>query len=202
MEAFRDITKIKEGENIILPTIEPEEKTKETDLMPGLHIIKVINFTSDWISKANYALKKDMEDKTIRFPVNDAVSYALAEYYDESMGDSKELYDTLDDCIFEIEELKKELTTIVVSETTTGREKFDTPSIKMGINRKGRLKKDRYSALIMANFIAREILDQQNRMEGTDIVNMSNYIFSENKVKLFRGNTKIADQLNKLYGNM
>jgi hypothetical protein len=202
MEAFRDITKIKEGENIILPTIEPEEKTKETDLMPGLHIIKVINFTSDWISKANYALKKDMEDKTIRFPVNDAVSYALAEYYDESMGDSKELYDTLDDCIFEIEELKKELTTIVVSETTTGREKFDTPSIKMGINRKGRLKKDRYSALIMANFIAREILDQQNRMEGTDIVNMSNYIFSENKVKLFRGNTKIADQLNKLYGDM
>jgi hypothetical protein len=54
----------------------------------------------------------------------------------------------------------------------------------------------------MANFVAREILDEQNRVEGTDIVNMSNYIFSENKIKLFRGNTKIADQLNKLYGGM
>lgn len=202
MEAFRDVTKINENESVILPTIEPEEKTKETDLMPGLHIIKVINFTSDWISKANYALKKDMEDKAIRFPMNDAVSYALSEYYDESMGDSKELYDTLDDCIFEIEELKKELTTIVVSETTTGREKFDTPSIKVGINRKGRLKKDRYSALLMANAVARELLINDNRTEGGDIFNLSNYIFTENKTKLFRGNSKIADQLNKLYGNM
>jgi hypothetical protein len=202
MEAFRDITKIKEGEHVILPTIEPEEKTKETDLLPGLHIIKVINFTSDWISKANYALKKDMEDKTIKFPINDAVSYALAEYYDEAMGDSKELYDTLDDCIFEIEELKKELTTITVTETTTGREKFDTPSVKVGINRKGRLKKDRYSALIMANFVSREIAIDSNRTEGSDILNLSNYIFTENKTKLFRGNNKIADQLNKLYGSM
>ena len=202
MEAFRDITKIAESESVILPTIEPEEKTKETDLLPGLHIIKVINFTSDWISKANYALKKDMEDKAIRFPMNDAVSYALSEYYDESMGDSKELYDTLDDCIFEIEELKKELTTIVVTETTTGREKFDTPSVKVGINRKGRLKKDRYSALLMANAVARDLLINDNRTEGGDILNLSNYIFTENKTKLFRGNSKIADQLNKLYGGM
>lgn len=202
MEAFRDITKISESESVILPTIEPEEKTKETDLLPGLHIIKVINFTSDWISKANYALKKDMEDKAIRFPMNDAVSYALSEYYDESMGDSKELYDTLDDCIFEIEELKKELTTIVVTETATGKEKFDTPSVKVGINRKGRLKKDRYSALLMANSVARDILGEENRTEGGDIFNLSNYIFTENKTKLFRGNSKIADQLNRLYGNM
>lgn len=202
MEALTDTTKIKEGEHVILPTIEAEEKPKETDMLPGLHIIKVINFTSEWISLANYALKKDMEDKTIRFPFNDSISYALAEYYDESLGENKELYDTLDDCIYEIEELKKELTTIVVSETTTGREKFDTPSIKVGINKKGRLKKDRYSALLMANYISRDIQIDQERLENPDILNLSGFCLTTNTGKYFRGNSKIADKLNKLYENL
>ena len=201
MEAFTDVTKLKEGESVILPSIEATEKVKDTDILPGLHIIKVINFTSEWIAQANYALKKDMEDKTVRFPLNDAISYALAEYYDESMGDSKELYDTLDDCIFEIEELKKELTTIIVSETSTGREKFDTPSTKIGINRKGRLKKDRYSALLMCNFIARDILTNEDRFENPDLINLSNFCTQVNTGVLFRGNSKIAAQLNKLYSD-
>lgn len=202
LEAFMDTSKLHEGEQIILPTIEPEEETKETDLMAGLHIVKIIKFTSDWISQANYALKKDMEDKNIMFPYSDDLVYTLAEYYDESMGDNKELYDTLEDCIFEIDELKKELITITVSETATGREKFDTPSIKKGINQKGRLKKDRYSALLMANWIARTINPDFIKIENPDLVNLAGFCTLTNKTNLFLGNNKIAAKLEDLYKYM
>lgn len=199
LEAFMDSTKLREDEQIILPTIEPEESTKDTDLMAGLHIVKVINFTSDWISQANYALKKDMEDKNIMFPYSDDLVYSLAEYYDEAMGDNKSLYDTLEDCIFEIEELKKELITITVSETATGREKFDTPSIKKGINQKGRLKKDRYSALLMANWVARSLESSYIKLENPDILNLAGFCTIQNQPGFFLGNNKIANKLEELY---
>ena len=49
-----------------------------------------------------------------------------------------------------IEELKMELSTIMVTRTAAGREKFDTPEIKLGTGKKGRMRKDRYSSLIIA----------------------------------------------------
>jgi hypothetical protein len=58
----------------------------------------------------------------------------------------------------EIEELKNELCTITMTRTGTGvgaRDRWDTPEVKMPNGRKGRLRKDRYSALVMANMIAR-----------------------------------------------
>ncbi len=200
IEAFMDQTKLQEGEQLILPSIEPEEKAKETDMMTGLHIIKIINFTSNWISDANHALKKDMEDKALMFPFTDEITYALAEYYDESSGDSKTLYDTLDDCIYEIDELKKELTTVVITETSTGKEKFDTPSIKTGINKKGRLKKDRYSALLLSNWIARGIILEELQFSNPDTKTMSGFVgMGKNTGSLYIGNPKIAKQFQNLY---
>jgi hypothetical protein len=57
----------------------------------------------------------------------------------------------------EIEELKDELSTIVMSITTAGRERWNTPEVKLGSGKKGRMRKDRYSALVIANMIARTI---------------------------------------------
>ncbi len=57
----------------------------------------------------------------------------------------------------EIEELKNELVTVVMSVTPGGREKFDTPEIKVKTGRKGRMRKDRYSAIVIANMIARSL---------------------------------------------
>ena len=51
----------------------------------------------------------------------------------------------------EIEELKNELAIIEVTTTTNGRDRWDVPEIKIGIGKKSRMKKDRYSALLMAN---------------------------------------------------
>ena len=203
MEAFMDKTKLYPDELPILPTIEATEGTKETDIMEGLHIIKVIKPTSEWNSEANYGLKKDMEDKTIRFPFNDAISYSLAEFYDESLGDNKTLYDTLDDCIFDIEELKKELTTITISETSMGREKFDTPTIKKGINQKGRLKKDRYSALLMANWVARSLEIDYIHFENPDLINLAGFaVNGSNDNRMFLSRNDTTKKLEDLYNSL
>ena len=59
----------------------------------------------------------------------------------------------------EMEELKDELSTIIMTKTSiSGRDKWDTPEVKMPNGRKGRLRKDRYSALLMANMVARNIM--------------------------------------------
>ena len=54
----------------------------------------------------------------------------------------------------EIEELKKELVSIIVTKTSSGKDKWDTPETAAQ-GRKGYMRKDRYSALLMANMGAR-----------------------------------------------
>ena len=58
----------------------------------------------------------------------------------------------------DIEELKDELSTIVMTQTPNGRNKWDTPEVKLPGGKKGRLRKDRYSALLMANMGAHQII--------------------------------------------
>jgi hypothetical protein len=70
-------------------------------------------------------------------------------------NDGNLLYDTLEDCLLEIEELKNELSTIIHTQTQYGRDRWDTPEIRIAGNKKGRLRKDRYSSLLMANMGAR-----------------------------------------------
>ena len=67
------------------------------------------------------------------------------------------IYDTLEDCLMEIEELKNELSTIIITQTLTGRDRWDTPEVKLPGNKKGRLRKDRYSSLLMGNMVSRQI---------------------------------------------
>ena len=57
----------------------------------------------------------------------------------------------------EIEELKNELSLIEVTESVNGRMRWDTPEVKIGVGKKKRMRKDRYSSLLMANMSARNI---------------------------------------------
>lgn len=151
-EALHDRSRLREGEFAIWPVIDPD-KPEESDGYPGLHILRLIEFSNyAWVSGANHSLKKDLEDKCLLFPFYDSVSLAFAAYEDGVAGRT---YDTLEDCTQEIEEMKKELTTIIVTSTPTGREHWDTPEIKTGDNKKGRLHKDRYTSLLIANACAR-----------------------------------------------
>lgn len=203
LESFADASILRPGEVLILPVIDPTEKPQDTDFMEGDHILHVIKPTSEWNTEANHSLKRDMETRDIIFPFHDEISYVEAEFYDPifvpTLGESSVLYDTLEDCMSEIEELKNELSTITISETTTGKEHFDTPEKKTAGMKKGRLKKDRYSALLMANMIARNaenlIVRPLNTMENA----MEAYFGQQKNGKLFLGNGPIAEKLNALY---
>lgn len=204
-EAFADTLRLSPGEEAILPIIEPTEDPKDTDFLPGEHILHIIKFTSDWITQANHALKKDMETRDIIFPFHDSVSYIEAEFYSpvfvQAENATSFLYDTLEDCMSEIEDLKNELSIITISETATGKEHFDTPDKKTSGMQKGRMRKDRYSALLMANWVARNsnnlIVRPLNTLENA----MEAYFGSSKNKVGFLGNGPIAQKLNELYSD-
>ena len=170
-EALHDKNKLKEGEQLIWPFID-YNKSKDTDSQPGLHILELVQFArADWTAQANHGLRKDLEDKALLFPRFDNLTLGLTmdqEGKDILQDDLNPIYDNLSECVLEIEELKNELTTIVMSQTSTGagaRDRWDTPEVKMQNGKKGRLRKDRYSSLIIANMMARQFRNQLQSVE-------------------------------------
>ena len=154
MESLHDDDKIQEGELAIWPVID-EDKPKDTDDHRGLHILEMCQFSKyDWLAEANHGLRKDFEDKVLLFPMFDTVSLGIANAEDGLKGRT---YDTLEQCVMEIEDLKDELTMIQITQTATGRDKWDTPETVVGTGKKGKLRKDRYSSLLMANMAARTL---------------------------------------------
>lgn len=161
-EALHDPAKLEEGEILIWPKIN-YDKPKDTDDQPGLHILELVQFAkADWTAEANHGLRKDLEDKVLLFPRFDQLTLGFAldkDNKDILDTDLNPIYDSLSECILEIEELKDELTTIVMTQTSTGassRDRWDTPEVKLQNGKKGRLRKDRYSSLLIANMIARQ----------------------------------------------
>ena len=145
-----DPGKLEEGEILIWPVID-DNKPKETDDQSGSHILELVQFArADWTAQANHGLRKDLEDKVLLFPRFDQVSLALAldkEGKDLMSTDLTNIYDSESECILEIEELKNELTTIVMTQTSNGpnaRDRWDTPEVKLPNGKKGKLRKDRY----------------------------------------------------------
>lgn len=160
MEALGSVTNLKEGELPFWPVVNRDEP-RDTDNKPGLHLLVPVNFhRADWVAEANHGLRKDMEDKSLLFPSKDEALVGLAIAEDSLLGRTNEegerLYEGLEDLVFEIEELKDELATIVHTQTgATMRDHWDVPEVKLPGGKKGRLRKDRYSALLMANDVAR-----------------------------------------------
>lgn len=169
MESLHDPEKMQPGEQLIWP-VKEEDKEKDTDYKPGLHILEPINFASaDWTSAANHGMRKDFEDKVLLFPRYDNITLGLAIESDAENIRNKtggilynaktaKIYDNMEDCVYEIEQLKAELSTIIITKTlNNNRDRWDTPEVKELNGKKGRLRKDRYSALLMANMLARNI---------------------------------------------
>jgi hypothetical protein len=171
MEALKDENECNFliGEQLVWPYIKQgkddpfwwEKEGKDTDGEPGLHILHMVQFANnEFKGQANHGLRKDFETKSIIFPQFDAATISEAISLDK-INDRE--YDTLEDCVMEIEELKDELATIIHDQTTNGIDRWDTPEIKLPGNKKGRLRKDRYSALVIANMVARTI---DNKLTG------------------------------------
>ena len=160
IEALHDKQRLKDNEIAIWPKINPD-KPASTDDEAGLHLIELCNFSSaQWTAEANHGLRKDMEDKAIIFPFFDAATIGLSLEEDKR---NNRIHDTLEDCVMEIEELKNELSLIVISQSQNGRERWDTPDTRSG--KKNKLRKDRYSALIMANHAARQLNTTKIKIE-------------------------------------
>ena len=197
MEALQDKDKIREGEVPIYPTI--EQKEKDTDHKAGLHILKLCQFAkADWLAEANHGLRKDFEDRIVLFPYFDSVSIGLS-IEDDKIANRK--YDTLEDCVMEIEELKDELSMIVMTQTSTGRERWDTPEVKVAAGKKSRLRKDRYSSLIMANMSARSLSIEKDVIEYGAIGGFAQQDSNAkyNSEKMYYGPSWFSDKVQDIY---
>lgn len=168
MEALRDVEFLESGELPILPYTKQGESDplwwevdeKPTDGEPGLHILHMINFANmEFTGKANHGMRMDFENQTLIFPFFDSLTLGES-YKNDKIFNRDE--DTLEDCVLEIEELKNELTTIVITETVTGKDHWDTPDVKLPGGKKGRVRKDRYTSLLIANMIGRSINNTLN----------------------------------------
>tara|TARA_B100001094_G_scaffold251769_1_gene249654 strand:+ start:2442 stop:4421 length:1980 start_codon:yes stop_codon:yes gene_type:complete len=152
MESLHDKDKIKEGEIAIWPVID-DNKEKDTDGERGLHILEMCQFAKyDWLAESNHGMRKDFEDKVLLFPFFDPVSLDISQHQDETKN---RMFDTLEECVLDIEELKDELSMIQMTQTASGRDRWDTPEVVVGTGKKSKMRKDRYSALLMANMAAR-----------------------------------------------
>lgn len=150
-EALSSKSLTRQGEYVILQIVDPKEP-KDDDYKEGIHILELVIPTNDLNAEANHGMLKDIQQKQLLFPMFDTVEVAKRTILPE--GDET-IVDTYEDLAQEIEELKNELSSIVVSGSSNlGKETFDTPNIKTG-NIKGRLRKDRFSALLYANYYCR-----------------------------------------------
>lgn len=142
---------VKRGDFPIYEIIE-KDVIKDTDGKMGRHILHLVQQSSDFNQVSNMAMHKGFETKRLLFPAYDSVQIEAALIAEREAGIQ---FDTYEDAANEIEELKSEICTIQKSETPSGKERFDTPSVVTGASiegrqLKGRLRKDRYTALLLA----------------------------------------------------
>lgn len=162
MEALHERDKLQPGELPIWPVIDQDVKA-DTDGEPGLHILRICKFADGmWTAEANHGLRKDLEDKVLIFPFFDSATLGFSLEEDKL---ANRISDTLEDCVVEIEQLKDELALIVLVATPNGRERWDTPHGGFSSKTKSKLRKDRYSALLMANDSARRMLVERTGIE-------------------------------------
>lgn len=143
----------------------------------GLHIMRLIPSNVSWSYEANHSMKKSFEEFKLLFPTFDTV--AIEKEFNEIgnqisiekmiKGVRYAMTDTLEDVSEEIEEMKNEISNIVVTATATGNEHFDLP--KLEGTQKGKTKdkrrKDRYSSCLLAHYGIKEYLGDEYETNET-----------------------------------
>lgn len=176
MEALAARNNLQPGEEPFWEVID-YDKPKPSDSYEGRHIIEPIQFARyEWTHEANFALQKDLEGGKLLFPRFDPVTIDMSIITDKARieiiekekpdADRKLLvYDTLEDAVLEVEELKNELASIMVTKApgVTSRFRWVVPEVKLNANKKTTARKDRYSSLLIANSLAREMYKDMPR---------------------------------------
>ena len=111
------------------------------------------------------------------------------------------MFDTLEECVMDIEELKDELSMIHMTQTTNGRDRWDTPEVIVGTGKKSKMRKDRYSSLLMANMAAR-ILHRKPTQEEYQFYGgfaTGGHTPEKSDEKPYTGPSWFADQMKDVY---
>jgi hypothetical protein len=138
-----------QGELPIYPH-DDENKSRQ-----GRYILHPIHFEPKWIEEANFLLQGNIERKEVMFPTK-----VLG-----GKGYKGENIEEMEKILQEIENCKKEMMQISVTQTVTGKRHFDIqPSIE-DKKRKIKPRKDRYSSLLIANAIAADLADYRNPLK-------------------------------------
>jgi len=141
------------GESPIYEVVDPNDIKEFDGESDGPHILSLVQQSNEFNAYANSVLHKSLETQRLLFPAFDTVVMQAALIAEKSLEIRT---DTFEECVYNIEELKNELCTIQRMETTTGKERFDTPTsvtsaITEGRYTKGKLRKDRYTSLLLAH---------------------------------------------------
>ena len=151
----------------------------------------------EWLAEANHGMRKDFEDKALLFPDFDSLSLVISEHQDTEKG---RMFDTLEECVLDIEELKDELSMIQMTQTASGRDRWDTPEVVVGTGKKSKMRKDRYSALLMANMAARIIERTPTQQEYKFYGGFATGGHGNKKEKeLYTGPSWFADNMKDVY---
>lgn len=184
------------GEFPVFEVVDPN-KPKDTDMLNGLHIIEMAKFsTATWLAEANHGLRADLEQQTLIFPYFDTVALAIAEGNDLL---NERIYDTLEYNMEEIEELKNELTSITLTRTASNRDRWDTPDMQLPGGKKGKQRKDRYSALLIANMVARQIMNDITFIPDMPTGGFAGYMGNQQNGVFYTGNQVLGNKLAQIY---
>ena len=90
---------------------------------------------------------------------------------------------------------------IVVTVSDSGRERWDTPQVKAAGSKKGRLRKDRYSSLIIANMSARQLMRAPEKVDYDTIGGFAGGLRSDqdNQGPMYHGPSWFTEKISKLY---
>jgi intein/homing endonuclease len=162
-----------DGDFPIYEIIDPENP-KETDgESDGPQILSLVKQSSEFNAQANLCLHKSFETQRLLFPSFNTAIMESARIAEEAQNVQ---FDRYHENVDNIEILKNELCTIHMSETSTGKERFDTPTVILpgsveGRQRKGRLRKDRYTALLLAHkYVYESDITPESNIDYTDSV--------------------------------
>lgn len=144
----------------------------------GSRILHMIQFSDPkWRIDAHFGLRSDIMERVLWFPAYDISEVALHSHLYKTKDSSTA---SLEDCYFEVESCKQETILIKYTDSATGMGRWDVPRI-IGLDanqNKTRLKKDRFTSLLLSNWAAR-ILEET-------------LIFKKNKVD--RGQNETSQQ--------
>ncbi len=199
-EMLRNDKLVGDDQKPIYEVIDMENTTSFDLKRDGPHILHLVKQTSEWNSESNRLLHKSLETRCLLFPAFNPIKIEASLRLEGSIGKT---IDTFEDCTADIEELKNELCNIQMTVTATGREHFDTPTTIApgaveGRKRTGKLKKDRYSALLFAHRYAYEVdVRAVPKEDYNDVAGNISIVQSDPSLGMYRGLGVAAMQNNQ-----